>query len=182
MVVVSGYNKTFWQIHKIAPTITVTQQSLTVTSATRVYRSSDASNLLDTGGAWTNIPFQAENADPSKGYDTNNYWSSGDDTKFYFPTSGYYHIVAQVSFEQNDQGIREVRILKGGTDEMAYDTVAPISNSVKQARAITESFLGTNDYIQIQARLVGGASPNRTVKGNGNGSYTFVTINRIGMP
>lgn len=161
----TGSARTFLGIHRISPPDTF--------EGARVYRTS---NQTIASGTATAIQWQTEE------YDEGDYYDAGSNTRFTVPQTGYYHLVGQVGWEQNNEGDREVYFrLNGGSTIKAQTIDEPISNNNHHMLVASDVQLDANDYVELV--VINGRPGNTNVRAGGGdalGAETYMCIHYLG--
>jgi len=120
-------------------------------SGSRVYNSTTQSISNATN---TKITFDTES------YDTNSYHSTTTNTsRFTIPTTGYYRLDAQISFDANATGSREISIWKNGGQIVDYRTGAATQASVPTTISCCAQVSATaGDYFEINIYQTSGGT------------------------
>lgn len=93
-------------------------------------------------------------------------------TRFVARARGWYPITAQVEFAANATGQRGARLLKNGTDQIAYDLRDASAAGTSSVSVSTQVLLNAGEWVELRAFQNSGGALN-TVQGDG---HTYLAI------
>jgi hypothetical protein len=141
-------------------------------SGAQVYNSATTQSIADS--TFTILNFNVES------YDTNTYHdNSTNNSRLTVPTTGYYNICSQVSFEGNTNGGRVVQLYKNGSTVLTY-----FSGNYGGFTSDSSFFTSINvnatagDYFEVRVRQSSGGSLG--VLGLNSTQYSFFQIQSLG--
>jgi hypothetical protein len=118
----------------------------------RVYNS--AAITLTTGVAAA-LTFNSETYDTSSIHDT-----GANTSRLTAPRTANYHIWGNVEFASNATGLREIYILRNGTDALAVHLEAAVNGAVTVLPICTDFQLTAGDYVELWALQNSGGNLN----------------------
>lgn len=105
----------------------------------RAYRNGAYST---TAGAWTKLPFEAEDYDPSSLFDVTN-------NRFVAPVAGYYHFDGKIFFE-TAKTVNIVQLYKNGSGISRGEDIRVSANLGSTGLCLaTDVYLAKNDYVEL---------------------------------
>ena len=112
-VVASGYNKSYFELSKLASVYVASGVTGNAPSCCRAYGTGTSG--IGASGVWGSVYWTNET------FDTDNYWTVGASLgyKLVAPTSGWYDVHAHIGWQNNPYGMRNIRLMKNNSFELA---------------------------------------------------------------
>lgn len=169
-VVASGYNKSYFELTKLASVYVASGVTGNAPSCARAY--STGTSGIGSSGIWGSVYWT------NKTFDTDNYWTVGPISgyKLIAPTSGWYDVHAHIGWQNNPYGMRNIRLMKNNSFELA--TTSQPAVDIDGRPIITQAsdvvYLLKNDFVSIQGMSNAG---NQNCAGGDN--KLFITIAKL---
>jgi len=169
-VLASGYNKSYFELSKLASVYVASGVTGNVPSCCRSY--STGTSGIGSSGVWGSVYWTTET------YDTDDYWTVGvaNGYKLIAPTSGWYEVNASLAWQSNSQGMRNCRLMKNNSFELATQSLPAqdVDGRAIITRASDVVYLLKNDFISLQ-----GMSNAGNQNCAGGSEKLFITIAKL---
>jgi hypothetical protein len=169
-VVASGYNMSYFELSKLASVYVASGVTGNAPSCCRTYGTGTSG--IGSSGVWGSIYWTNET------FDTDNYWTVGPTLgyKLIAPTSGWYDVHANIGWQNNPYGMRNIRLMKNNSFELATASAPAVDIGGRPIMTQTSDvvYLLKNDFISVQ-----GMSNAGNQNCQGGDSTLFITIAKL---